>query len=333
MSDRALAIWAIVVGVVGILAVAIGEAFFSQSRETYWRVITLVGVLSCLVAALAVVLLISKKIALLAFLKIDFQSPDEKLRRFLSDREQEFFKQFDRISEFLIKLRQVRFVNNFGDYCDACREMLDKSGERDTILTVQTPVSLRPDAISGEERAKYNRYIKATTDKIISTDITYRRLVVLKDSDTDPEMKIKEFVTTLIETAIGTEKITSRDADLSNIFIGFIHFNSAPDLLYNNLDIHITTDRDFSVAFLSKTLIKRQEFGGSIHLHDMQGIVSRRLILDIEDVWKEIMQADSCIGLGEPYASGPKNDAAKNLTAKVDQIVARLKKSAVPAVS
>lgn len=340
MSDRAWAIIGVVLACAGILIMAIGGAFFQQHQEAFWLGILVIGIIAVLLSLPIILLKHWETFAIRTFLNMNIENPSEKLKTFLIQNEQHFLDQFNHISKILLKLRQVRFVDNFGEYCDACKEMLSKSTSDDKILTLQTPVSLGPGAINEIERRKYDEYIRATIDKIISTDIEYRRLVVLKDSNEEPESKIKDFVKTLITMAVAAEQMQSKGFDLTNTFIGFVLLSSFPDLIYSNIDIHITTERDFSVAFLSRTRIRALQFGGSLHLHDLQRIVSRHLREDLEAIWDEILKSRHFIELANFYPAYRDGGAAKTdeekggilkeVSEKINAIVAEVKGKTAP---
>jgi hypothetical protein len=292
----------------------------------------------CAAVGQVVLLINCKRLAIWGFLKTNFETPSDDLKALLVKKEADFFKQFAAISRHVLRLRQVLFLDNFGEYCDACAKMLDKSSAHDKILTVQTPVSLKPEAISQDEREKYDRYIRASINKVIDTDTDYHRLVVLNEHDTEPETKIKVFVKDLVETAVAKETAVRSSIDFSNIFIGFVLFSSIPDQIYSNLDIHITTERDFSIAFASKAAIRQLHFGGSLHLQDDQRIVSKRLIEDVESVWQKCIHENNVIFLSHYYLktdpSNPKSGAQKEnivneVCKAIDDIVIKIKNGAV----
>jgi hypothetical protein len=189
--------------------------------------------------------------------------------------------------------------------------------------------------MSGIEKAKYDEYIHATIDHLVKTDVQYRRLVVLKGSTCEPEEKIKDFVRTLVDQAAALERNNLKKGfDLSNVFIGFVLLNSFPDLIYANLDIHIPTQNDFSLAFLSNATIRKLEFGGSLHLYDIENVVARHLREDMEAIWSQVYESHSFVDFsvyGEfKLGDQPKSDEQKNRIldttyAAINNIVARLK--------
>ena len=122
--------------------------------------------------------------------------------------------------------------------------------------------------------------------------------------------------------------------------LGFASQTTSAQLIYSNLDIHITTENDFSIAFLSRTAAKKHDFGGSIRLHDKGRIVSERLIGDVNALWDRIIDAGGYIEMGAYYdkyfrGQPPKTDAAiedtiKRIRDEVARIVTMLKGAATP---
>jgi hypothetical protein len=341
MNKKTLEIINAVLGILGIVLVAVGAVFFSsqQQQTIYWKWVLIIGICFFFLAALIAILLRWKWLAIHIFLNTNFETPSDNLKRLLVKKEADLFKQFAAISRHVLKLRQVRFIDDFGEYCDACTEMLNKSTAKDKILTIQTPISLIDEAISEDERRKYDEYIHATIAKIIHTDTEYRRLVVLYEHDVEPEIKIKDFVQKLVNTAVATENATSPRFNFSNTFIGFVFFSSVPELIYSNLDIHITTENDFSIAFAGKAAIRKLHFGGSLRLQDDERRVSKNLIENFEAVWGKCDEKNDTIALQQFYSAfdpaHPKNDAEKTailqaLSSEVDRIVTKLKPGGKP---
>jgi len=254
----------------------------------------------------------------------------------------------EKINDFREKLEQiesivnpdvcrVQFTSDFINYCNLCSEMLEKANDKEkhTILTVQTPV--RISSMSQEEKNAFREYINKTINKIIETDITYKRIVVLRDNDNDPEQKIKDFVQTLISQAINRENKGDINVDLSNTFIGFAHISTHAHLIYGNLDIHITTEKDFSVAFLCKVPGRISDFGGSLALFNYKGNVGPKLKEDIVTLWNTIEDSENLIDISQYYPAynrgvNPKdnNDGQKiisDINKKIDEIVVKLKNS------
>jgi hypothetical protein len=203
------------------------------------------------------------------------------------------------------KLRPVRFVDSFGKYCDECRSMLERASDHDEVFTIQTPVSLRVSKITPEDVAKYEQYISYTIVRLIASELQYHRVVVLKSHDAEPKEKIKDFVRRLVDAAVAHEQeetnTTKKVFHLSNVSIGFVDSSRFGDDIYGNLDIHITTDTDFSVAFLNKSLVSQEMFGGSLHLRDGQRRVSRRLRNEMVSLWGAIQADQNFIDLGRFY--------------------------------
>ena len=144
MNKKTLEIINAVLGVLGIVLVAVGAAFFSsqQQQTIYWKWVLIIGICFFSLAALIAILMRWKWLAIHIFLKTNFETPSDNLKRLLVKKEADLFKQFAAISRHVLKLLQVRFIDDFGEYCDACTEMLNKSTAKDKILTIQTPISL-----------------------------------------------------------------------------------------------------------------------------------------------------------------------------------------------
>ena len=138
----------------------------------------------------------------------------------------------------------------------------------------------------------------------------------------------------LIQVAIAREMNGhQRSFDLDNVTVGFVLPNDMANLIYTNLDIHTTTEKDFSLAFLSDYEMK--EFGGSVRLHDPKGTVCGKVRKDVEEVWRKIPVTQQ-INLGKHYSKYVKSAVAKDMSAgisiietinsEIDKIVTELKK-------
>ena len=80
------------------------------------------------------------------------------------------------LRDIYLWFHRVRFVRDFGKYCDSCRRMLWACDDHTKIFTIQTPV--KPAAILGGDK-QFTKYLRATIAKLIKTNVKYYRLVVL----------------------------------------------------------------------------------------------------------------------------------------------------------
>ena len=198
-----------------------------------------------------------------------------------------------------IRLRGVHFVSDFGAYCDGCRLMLRDTTDHDEVWTIQTPV---PDAIVSP---RYRQYITYTTNRLISSEFSYHRLVVLRRGDAEPVMSIKEFLAELIRAAVARERLeagseTPRHFNLANVYVGFVDEECFPGSIYSNLDIHVTTATRFAIAFLGEAPKGQESFGASLHLREHAGRVNRRLRAEMRALWAAI-GPDKVLAVGHYY--------------------------------
>jgi hypothetical protein len=209
--------------------------------------------------------------------------------------------------------RRCIIAHNFREYCVKCRQMLGKSGKHGMVTTIQTPIR----DIPADAKEAFECYMDKTFDMLISTECDYKRLVVLEADGNTPETRIKTFVDDLIMRAKEREH-SHRDGsfDLHNVHIGFVTTESVQDAIYSNVDIHCTTDRDFSIAFMGKQAQQGIHFGSSLHLHDSKTSLSRLIQNDFQAVWDRAIANAAIITIGDYYSNydgidcGPKNDVA-----------------------
>jgi hypothetical protein len=306
-------------------------------QSTWYKIITILLLVSFLIILVILMFHYWDKLRLYLFLKTDFTKLPDSTKTYIKEKIDDFRKKFEQIEGIVDPdVCRVQFTSDFIKYCNLCSKMLEKAQNKETdkILTVQTPVPM--DSMSDDERKAFDDYISKTIEKIIETDITYKRIVVLKDDDDDPEQKIKDFVKKLISEAIRRESKGDINVDLSNTFIGFAHISKDAPQIYGNLDIHITTDKDFSIAFLCKTSDRESDFGGSLALSNYRGNVGPKLKTDITNLWDNIKKSGDSIGIFEYYPaytigkSAPKKEEEQQeiiskINEKIDEIVRKLK--------
>ncbi len=210
----------------------------------------------------------------------DLGVPQDSERKIYQYFEPEFFNVQNKLCEYAYKSPRFRLVKDFGAYCRDCTAMLERADPEDTgILTVQTPVDFK---ILSKFKKAYSDYIDATIKRIVADDekdrMEYRRLVLL-NHDTEAQVKkIESFLRKLILVAM-QKKVKMLD----HVTIGFVKLIKN-DSIYRNLDFHITSTQEFSVAFLSS--VQKGDFGQSIHVFDVKSDFSSRMKKDIDEIWK-----------------------------------------------
>jgi|ERR1035437_3203750 hypothetical protein len=230
------------------------------------------------------------------------------------------------------KYRRFKLVHDFNGYCIECERMLNKSGDHGDVMTIQTPIEKIPE----DATASFNRYLQKTFEVIIATERGYQRLVLLEKNNTISETRIKEFINNLIDYAADWEASNPTvPFDLRNIQIGLVLSEKVKDLIYSNVDIHCTTNRDFSIAFMAREAQKGISFGSSLHLHEHDSkkkklaTLIRRGLGAVWDQAKHITIGDfypKFSGNEKSRKSGENISAIKTqLSTKVDEIVAELK--------
>jgi hypothetical protein len=226
----------------------------------------------------------------------------------------------------LRKYRRFKLVHDFKGYCVECQRMIKRGGVGAEIMTIQTPVG----AIPNNAKTSFESYINTTFEIIVATERPYKRLVVL-DERTVPEDRIKDFVNQLIDRAKRRETTHNSDEfDLRNVKIGFVRGDSVRELLYFNLDIHCTTDTDFSIAFMAKEAIQGIHFGASLHLHDSKRALARLIRNDLTAAWNHALTNSSVITIGDFYSnfsagSTPKTDnQADDIKASLIEAIDRI---------
>jgi hypothetical protein len=215
------------------------------------------------------------------------------------------------------KYQRFKLVYDFNGYCIECEKMLKKSGDHGDVMTIQTPV----EEIPANAIDSFKSYLEKTFEVIIATERKYHRLVVLDNSITVPKTRIKDFINQLIDRAQKRE-ITHPTIPfgLRNVEIGFVLSESVKDLIYSNTDIHCTTDRDFSIAFMAREAQKDIHFGSSLHLHDSKEILSKIIRNDLTTAWKKA----TCIVIGDVYPNFSGNGSTAKTEAQRDEIKVEL---------
>jgi hypothetical protein len=230
------------------------------------------------------------------------------------------------------KYRRFRLVHDFNGYCIECERMLNKSGDHGDVMTIQTPIEKIPE----DATASFERYLQKTFKVIIATERGYRRLVLLEKHETMPETRIKEFINNLIDHAADWETTNPTvPFDLRNIQIGLVLSEKVKDLIYSNVDIHCTTNRDFSIAFMAREAQKGINFGSSLHLHEHDSKKKKLTTLlrrTLENAWDKATH----VNIGDYYPKFSGNETSRKprenisaiktqLTTKVDEIATELK--------
>ena len=191
---------------------------------------------------------------------------------------------------FFVRLRPGRtyFAKTFVKYCRACEAMVRRAKGSAGIITIQTPYNYNE---KKSDETAFALYLNATLERIIPTDLRYRRLVILSTATpasgpNSPEEKTKVFFDRVVKEAVGHAE-EGNDFDLRNISVAFVLDVALPRRMYSNLDIHMTSQRDFAVAFLpSWDATTLQERFSAVHVRDDSEEVARDLLTDINAAWE-----------------------------------------------
>ena len=235
-----------------------------------------------------------------------------------------------------VRLRPGRayFAKTFVKYCRACEAMVRGAKGRDGIITIQTPYQYNEK--ENDERA-FDSYLNATLARIIPTNLQYRRLVVLGSAAptkgvNSPEEKMKYFLSRLIrEAALRAEKDDS--FDLKNVSVAFVLEEALPRRMYSNIDIHMTSPRDFAVAFLPSLMATGlQERFSAVHIRDDSKEVAKDLSSDVEAAWEwadhkgyKLSVPDIWDHEDDPTSPGKQRRLLKAKKAEIDAILEKLK--------
>lgn len=224
--------------------------------------------------------------------------------------EPKFFETHNVLSEYAYRSFRFRLVKDFGTYCRDCKEMVMRADPDDDngILTIQTPVDFK---ILNKYENDYGDYLNKTINRIVDEKIAYKRLVLLNNDTANQVIKITSFLEKLIDYATG-QKVDKLD----HVEIGFVKL-SKMDSLYNNIDFHVTSTKEFSVAFLSSSL--QGKFGQSIHVYDVESGFALRMQKDVERIWDN---GENC-KLELPPLYKPVNEIMADLNIKIENIIAR----------
>lgn len=194
-------------------------------------------------------------------------------------------------------------------------EMVKRASRgKSDIITVQTPVK-----IDRNQRYKdaYDEYIDASSQQIITPpQPRYRRLYIVTENALATKKTAKDFLRKLIRTAI-----RKKAKSLDNVCLGFVKLDSALDQLFNNIDFHITSDKEFSVAFVPPAI--EEDFGESIHILDIEKKMSAEMGELAKSMWKK---AKFKLKLTAHYYSRNEeySDIMKKLCTKVDIIIKKV---------
>ncbi len=192
--------------------------------------------------------------------------------------EPEFHRTHDEICRFLYGSPRSRLINDFVQYCRECKLMVNRSSNDGIgILTVQTPIDIDMDE---SFKKAYDDYISASINRILSSRIRYRRLVVIRHNPELAYKRVMKFLRKLIRRGLKAERKT-----LDNVWIGFVKLESALDSLCSNVDFHITSEREFSLSFVSSKL--KRQFGESLHVLDAEKYVSERIRTNVYKMWSD----------------------------------------------
>jgi len=156
--------------------------------------------------------------------------------------------------------RHVEVIDVFQTYSDKCIAQLEQC--TGTVYTVQTPCEVE----AQNKEGVFEDYARKTALQLIEHDNirAYHRLIVVDPLRVDADVsKTKRFLDLLFETANAHEQATSLRPALDHIKLHLINKNNVGKFFYSNLDLHITCDSQYVIAFQCyRTAIKDGKVGG-----------------------------------------------------------------------
>lgn len=161
----------------------------------------------------------------------------------------------------IVTYHEVDFAKDFSSYCDKCKKMVKNSSGR--IMTVQTPQEP-----TGDHKTAFEEYIQSTVLRLIKIRRNraiikeYRRLVIVDENSIESESKkMRIFLNELFKAGNSSKDIVTYD----NIKIAIVNKFFASIFYYSNLDIHITSDKDYAIAFAQRNGDK-YHWSSSLHV-------------------------------------------------------------------
>lgn len=225
--------------------------------------------------------------------------------------------------------------NQFTSYCDLCAKMLDFPDLDDKgVITVQTPVTFNPSFPS--QRVAFSKYMLKTFARLGSSNVAYRRIVVLFDGDSNNEAQHRAttFAVELLDAAL-RKSASGFPVDLDNVHLAFMHQSLFPTRFLASTDTHSISDNVYSVGF-TETLVSPEgnmswEFTASAHLIDQSGATGGALRKDLISLWRACPRA-TVVSLGEFFGAGRANlDRAKTeLESEIAEAVTAAREAACP---
>lgn len=220
-------------------------------------------------------------------------------------------------------------IRRFDQYCIHCTEMLLATRADGYILTIQTPAA---DANTGGQPA-YAKYINTTVREIVarsSKGFRYHRLVAIKDPEDPIVQNVKNFLHRLADEAMNAQYRENVNVLLTNVRIGFVKHEVFARWLIPNLDVHIASPHDFTIAFAADdqgTLV----FGGAIRIHDRDQSVCMNITNNVEREWgdAETIHVDKIIKPGVIGNDSGRRDIVRDqlnnaIDVTIDQATAKL---------
>lgn len=170
--------------------------------------------------------------------------------------------------------KDVEFSDDFSDYCRRCSELVELSSGR--ILTVQTPYDAE-----GDHRTAFTTYIQNTVKKLLEQHdgrnriSLYRRLIIVDSGSFGKEQaKLNVFLDELFKEGNRREPRPTYD----NIEVCVVHRKFASDLFYTNLDVHITSDLNYAIAFQRPSVTSSRQtslvWASAIHFQMQEAVRS-----------------------------------------------------------
>lgn len=187
------------------------------------------------------------------FLYVDLADNGSVVSRLMAGHFETFLNQIDHLANHVPALRQLEVIGDFRSYCDRCKQIIHTTGmmaEPVSVITIQTPVSFDDEQLDIPQSKAYHDYITETINVLITTNVRYHRLVIVRDSDGHYGQRIVSFLKTLITTAVDHEK--ERPVDLANVYVGFIAESEVAHTFRTNTDCLVTNKQVLTFAFLKE---------------------------------------------------------------------------------
>jgi hypothetical protein len=236
-------------------------------------------------------------VGLFAIGEYDIDTTKKEFLNQIKNNEKVFLQQIENLKKCTL------FVESFERYCKECKDAISDSKNESVILTIQTPLTVDPD--SSPDRGYFNEYIAETayqlllksSDTSTSKITTYKRLIVINDSNDDNEINSEKLKLEMFVKNIYSRLEEMSDAtwapNLKNIHIGIVdakHIRSSP---FSNLDILVILNTHLVIAFpIDEEKTNSYTWSTGIHMNGSYNQVEKfnSGIKEFEKIYKRVWE-------------------------------------------